>query len=331
MTVGPTTASPGARILGVGAYRPARRVGNDEVSGPIESSDGWIRRHSGIVSRRFAGDDESVVAMGAAAADKALAHAGVQASDVDMVLLASMSYLSQSPAAAPQVAHAIGGFGAAAMDVGAACAGFGYALALADGLVRSGTCRHVVVVGSERMSDVVDPGDRSTAFLFADGAGAVVVGAAREPGIGPVVWGSDGGRHRMIAHSSSWRDLRDDDVPWPTLRMRGPEVFRWVLTEISAACRRALEAAGVAADELAAFIPHQANLRLVEGLAKSLGLPPSVVVARSVITEGNTSAASIPLGLEALLAQGGLPAGGKALLSGFGAGLAHASMVVTLP
>lgn len=329
-----STAQPtpnGAAILGVGAYRPVRVVGNDEICSAIGSSDAWIQQRSGIVTRRFAGPDETIVTMAADAASKALAHAGIPPHHTGAVLLASMSYLYQSPAAAPQVAHAIGATGAAAMDVDAACAGFCHALALADGLVRAGTCEYVVVVGTEKMSDVIDPADRSTAFLFADGAGAVVVGPSPERDISPVVWGSDGSRHLLIAHSASWLDLRDGAATWPTLRMQGPEVFRWVLQEVAPATGRALAAAGLTVEDLCAFVPHQANLRLVHALAKALRLPPAVVVANDVITDGNTSAASIPLALDRLLASGRIPLRGKALLCGFGAGLAHAAMVVTLP
>jgi 3-oxoacyl-[acyl-carrier-protein] synthase III len=322
---------PGAAIRGVGAYRPVRVVGNDEISPPMASSDTWIRQRSGIVSRRFAGANETVLTMASEAASKALAHAGIPPHRVGVVLLASMSYLCQSPAAAPQVARAIGATAAAAMDVDAACAGFCHALALADSLVRAGTCEHVVVIGAEKMSDVIDPADRSTAFLFADGAGAVVVGPSSERDIGPVVWGSDGSRHRLIAHSASWLDLRGGASDWPTLRMAGPEVFRWVLQEIAPVTKQALDASGLTARDLCAFVPHQANLRLVEGLAKALELPSAVFVANDVITDGNTAAASIPLALDRLLASGLVPPHGKALLSGFGAGLTYAAMAVALP
>ncbi|WEH43181.1 beta-ketoacyl-ACP synthase III [Streptomyces sp. AM 2-1-1] len=322
----------GSRILGVGAYRPARVVENDEVAGPIDSSDEWIRRRSGIVSRRFAAPDETVVAMAAAASLKALAQAGVAPSSVDTVLLASMSHREQSPPAAPRIAHLIGARSAGAMDLGAACAGFCHALATADALIRSGSSRNVVVVGSERMSDIVDPTDRGTAFLFGDGAGAVVVGPAAEPGIGPVVWGSEGDRHEAIAHSAPWPAVgaAAGTAP-PTLRMDGPAVFRWAVATVPGAARAALDAAGLAPGDLAAFVPHQANLRIIEGAAAALRLPPHVVVARDIVRAGNTSAASIPLALEELLARGAVPRGGLALLVGFGAGLAHAAQVVALP
>ena len=333
-----TVPVAGSRILGVGAYRPSRVVSNDEAAALIDSSDAWIRRRSGIVSRRYAGAgaDESVVAMAAAASVKALAQAGVTADAVDLVLLATMSHLEQSPAAAPQVAHRIGAASSGALDVGAACAGFCHALALADSLIRAGSVRHVVVVGSERMSDIVDPTDRGTAFLFGDGAGAVVVGPAPVPGIGPVVWGADGERRDAIAHSAPWPALHppeapDVTLPAPALRMDGPAVFRWAVGTVPEVGRQALAAAGLTPGDLAAFIPHQANLRIIEAAATALRLPPEVVVARDVVDSGNTSAASIPLAMERLLAQGAVDSGGLALLVGFGAGLVHAAQVVTLP
>ncbi|WP_249162130.1 beta-ketoacyl-ACP synthase 3 [Actinospica acidithermotolerans] len=326
----PTSA--GSRILGVGAYRPARVVDNDEICRYIDSSDDWIRRRSGIEARRFAGPGESVISMGAAAAAKALERAGLAAELVDTVLVATVSDLEQCPAAAPRVASALGAGGAAAMDVGAACAGFCYALALADSLIRSGNARHVVVVGSEKMTDIVDPADRGTAFLFGDGAGAVLLGPARRPGVGPVVWGSDGDGARLIQHNHTWAELRDDrDLPFPTLRMDGTEVFRWAMQIAPKASREAMQAAGVGAEDIAAFIPHQANGRIIDAVVKAMGLPDTVIVAREVTGFGNTSAASVPLALEDLVNRGDLPSGSKALMVGFGAGLVYAAQVVELP
>lgn len=321
----------GSRITGVGVYRPTRRVTNDELCARLDSSNEWIRRRSGIVTRRFAGADETVIGMAAEAAVKAIAQSGIGPADVGIVLLASMSCLEQTPPAAPRVARLIGARSAAATDVNAACAGFCYALAMADSLVRSGSVGHAVVVGSERMSDIIDPGDRGTAVLFGDGAGAVVVGPSDAPGIGPVVWGSDGARHGLIAHDRSWLDTRDQPVPWPTMRMAGPEVFRWAVREIPGVARLALDAAGITTADLAAFIPHQANARIVDALARALGLSAHTVVARDVVDAGNTSAASIPLAMDGLLSRGTVDRGGPALIAGFGAGLVYAAQVVTLP
>jgi 3-oxoacyl-[acyl-carrier-protein] synthase-3 len=326
-----TATARGSRITGLGVYRPARSVGNAEVCALIDSDDEWVRRRSGIVSRRFAGPDEDVVSMAVTAGQAALADAGLPAASLDAVLVSSMSHLSQSPAAAPQVAHRLGST-AAAMDLNAACAGFCHALAVADSLVRAHTAEHVLVVGSDKMTDIIDPEDRSTAFLFGDGAGAVVVGPSADRGIGPVAWSSDGGGRHLIGHSSSWLDLRDKpDLPWPTMRMAGQEVFRWVTREAPATARAALELAGLTTGDLAAFIPHQANLRMIDKVARDLGLPEHVRVARDAETAGNTSAASIPLAMHRLLDSGAVRSGDSALLVGFGAGLTLAAQVVALP
>ncbi|MEV0135453.1 beta-ketoacyl-ACP synthase 3 [Dactylosporangium sp. NPDC050688] len=321
----------GTRLLGVGAYRPDRVVTNDEVCGPIDSSDEWIRQRSGIVSRRHARPDETVVSMAAAAARDALAFAGVPAARVDTVIVASMSNLQQSPPIAPEIAHRTGAGSAAALDVGAACAGFCHGLAVADALVRAGTSGYTLVIGTERMTDIIDPRDRSTAFLFGDGAGAVLVGPAGLPGIGPVVWGSDGARSGLIAHTDSWLAVRDKPDFWPTMRMAGQEVFRWAIQQVAPTARAAVGAAGLDVADLTAFVPHQANLRIVDKLAAALRLPDTVRVARDVVDTGNTSAASIPLALHAMLTGDAPPPSGPALLTGFGAGLSYAALVVELP
>jgi 3-oxoacyl-[acyl-carrier-protein] synthase III len=331
MEVAGRPARNGSRILGVGACRPARVVGNQEICGPIQSSDAWVRQRSGIISRRFAAPEETVTSMASVAGRKAIAASGIAPKQIDTVLFASMSYLYQSPAAAPQVAHQVGAQASAALDLHAACAGFCYALAVADSLVRARTSEHVLVVGAEKMTDIIDPTDRSTAFLFGDGAGAVVVGPASRPGIGPAVWGSDGSRANLIAHDGSWLVTRDNPGEWPTMRMSGQEIYRWALREIAPIARQALATAGLTAHNLTAFVPHQANLRIIEAIARSLDLPPHVTVARTLVTDGNTSAASIPLALEHLISSGQAIPGGHALLVGFGAGLAYAAQVVTLP
>ncbi|MFI0980771.1 beta-ketoacyl-ACP synthase III [Streptomyces sp. NPDC021093] len=333
MTHGTTApaAPTGARILSVGAYRPAAVVTNEEISGPIDSSDEWIRRHSGIRTRRFAGPEETIPFMAQQAAAKALVEAGIDARQVSVVLLATMSYLYQTPAAAARVAHGLDIEGAA-FDVMSACAGFSTGLALARDMIVAGTAEYVLVIGAERMSDLIDPKDRSTAFLFGDGAGAAVVGPSDDPAdIGPVVWGSDGSRAGLIAQHDSWLDGDGSPGTRPFMVMDGPRVYRWAVTQIPAVARRAMDQAEVAADDLVAFVPHQANLRIIEAIVASLKLPEQVVVARDVVDMANTSAASIPLALERLRAEGHDPGGGAALLVGFGSGLSYAAQVVRLP
>ena len=322
---------PFSRIMSVGGYRPERVVTNAEICEYIDSSDEWIRERSGITERRFAAKDQSVVDMATAAAAKAIERAGLQPEQIGMVLVATVTHAEQLPSAAVEVAARLGTKNAA-MDISAACAGFCYGISLADSMVRAGSATYVLVVGVEKLTDWVDITDRSASFLFADGAGAVVIGPSDVPAIGPTVWGSDGDQKNAINMSQSFMDYRDHGGEiFPVMRMQGQQVFRWAVGEMSKAAKRALEAAKVDADDLDAFIPHQANMRITDAMIKYLGLPSHVPVARDIVTSGNTSAASIPLAMERMLETGEAPHGGTALLIGFGAGLVFASQVVTLP
>ncbi|MFD3523535.1 beta-ketoacyl-ACP synthase 3 [Streptomyces sp. NPDC058653] len=319
-------------VLGVGGYRPRRVVGNEELCVGIDSTPEWIESRSGIRERGFAAPDETLPMMANAAAEKALARAGTAPSEVDLVLVASMSRLVQTPPLAVLVADGLGARGAAAVDVSGACAGFCHALALASDAVVAGSARQVLVVGAERMTDIVDPLDRSVSVLFADGAGAVVVGPSARPGISRVVRGADGRYADALRMSGSWaRFAADPESGRPWMRMDGRRVFRWAMEEVAPAAGRVLREAGLTADGLDAFVPHQANLRMIGLMAERLGLTGRTVVARDVVRAGNTSAASVPLALEALLDSGAVGTGGTALLMGFGAGLNYAGQVVELP
>src|SRR5829696_4909299 len=279
-----------SRLTGLGAYRPVRVVTNAEICRPIDSSDEWIVARSGIRTRRFAGPEETLTEMAAAAGAKALGEAGVRPDSVSLVLVATMSRLQQAPPLAAEVAHRLGAGSAGALDLGAACAGFCYGLSVAAGAVAAGVAEHVLVIGAERMRDIIDPTDRSTAFLFGDGAGAAVVSSADEPGIGPTIWGADGSMAGAIAQDVPWNVGWSDRQASPALRMAGPTVFRWSITTLGPVARQVLAAAGVTATELGAFVPHQANLRIVDALARSLDLPEHVAVAREAGEVGNTSA-----------------------------------------
>ena len=327
-----TAESTNSRILGLGTYRPRRDVSNDEMCEWILSTDEWIETRSGIRNRRFAGPDESLSAMAITAGRRALAHAGVDAAQLDGVVVASMSNLVQTPPLAITVAVGLGAVNAGGFDVSAACAGFCHALAIASDTVRTGDAEYVLVIGVERMTDIVDRTDREIAFLFADGAGAVVVGRSAEPGISPVVRGADQHSLDALRMNTSWAQFRaDPTLPRPAMKMDGRRVFRWAITAMVPAARRMLQRAGLEPDDLTAFIPHQANLRMIEVLATRLGLPPHVAVARDAEFSGNTSAASIPLAMERLLCNGSAEPGGAALLIGFGAGMNYAGQVVLLP
>ena len=329
-TIRTSTGASHARILGVGGYRPSRIVTNEEICEHIDSSDLWIRTRSGIVSRRWATDEETVASMSVAAGGKALADAGVQADQVDCVLVSTVSHLSQTPAIATTIAAELGCGGVAAFDVSAACAGFCYGIELAQSMVRSGSARYVMVIGVERLSDLTDPTDRSTAFLFGDGAGAALVGPSEEPGIGPVVWGSDGTQADVIRQEETWDDaMKAGD--FPHLTMQGGQVFRWASYAMAKVARQALDAAGVNPEDLDAFIPHQANMRITDAMAKALKLPGHVAIARDIAEQGNTSAASIPLAMERMIAAGEVKSGDTALIIGFGAGLVYAAQVIRIP
>jgi 3-oxoacyl-[acyl-carrier-protein] synthase-3 len=219
-----------------------------------------------------------------------------------------------------------------AFDISAACAGFCHGLALASDMIRAGSAKYVLVVGVERLSDITDPADRGTAFIFADGAGAVLVGPSDEPGIGPVVWGSDGEQFGLIRQREDWRDVLAAEKPlMPHLTMQGNAVFRWAAFEMAKVAEAALDRAGVTADDLDLFVPHQANMRITDAMARSLKLPEHVAVARDIAEQGNTSAASIPLALDRMVADGQAKSGDLALFIAFGAGLAYAAQVVKVP
>jgi len=321
-----------SRILGVGGMRGERVVMNDEIVGPINSSDEWIRQRTGIISRRRANPETSLLDMCEAASRDALAAAGVAASDIDVVILGTITWYEQTPAAAGILADRIGATPAAAYDISAACAGYCYGIAQADALVRSGAAKHVLVIGAERMSDIIDPTDRTISFILGDGAGAAVVGASDTPGIGPTVWGADGGQAHLITQTHSWLTFRDGtDTSWPTLRQEGPAVFKWASFKIAEVAKQAIEAAGLEPADIEVFIPHQANMRIIDQMAKQLHLRDDVIVARDIAETGNTSAASVPLATERLLREGQATGGQIALQIGFGAGLAYAAQVVVLP
>ncbi len=326
----PPSGAPHARIIGVGAYRPRRVVANSELVERIDSSDEWIRERSGIATRHWAQSDEDLVTMGVAAAQQALQQASLSPSRVGAVIVATMSHTFQTPSAATLLTHKLGATPAAAFDLGAACAGFPHAVALAGDMVRGGSAEYVLVVGVEKLSEFLNLDDRGTAFIFGDGAGAVVIGPSDTPGIGPTVWGSDGSEWDAIRARDSWISVRDG-APWPYITMAGQKVFRWAVWQMAPIAQQALEKAGVRADQLSAFIPHQANMRIIDSMVKALKLPDHVPVARDVADTANTSAASIPLAMERMLREGSAPSGGLALLIGFGAGLSYAAQVVTLP
>jgi 3-oxoacyl-[acyl-carrier-protein] synthase-3 len=327
-----SVGAPHARILGVGGYRPSRVIPNSEIVDLIDSSDEWIRTRSGIVERRWATPEETVQMMSVAAGRQAIEAAGLEPQQIDCVIVATVSHMLQTPSAATLVADELGTDHPAAFDISAACAGFCHGIAMAADFVRGGSSRHVLVIGVERLSDLTDVRDRGTAFIFADGAGAAVVGPSQTPGIGPVVWGSAGEQAGLITQKKDWLEvLADGDTERPWLTMDGNPVFRWAAFEMAKVAQDALDRAGITAEELDCFVPHQANMRIIDALARTMKLPASVKIARDIATMGNTSAASIPLALERMIEQGEARSGDTALLIAFGAGLVYAAQVVVVP
>jgi 3-oxoacyl-[acyl-carrier-protein] synthase-3 len=325
-----------AAVLGLGSYRPSLVVPNADIVEPIDSSDEWIQQRSGIRQRRWATDEETIQLMSVSASRDALEHAGLSAEQIDCVVVATVSHMLQTPAIATAIAHELGTNQAAAFDISAACAGFCHGIALASDMVRAGSAGHVLVIGVERLSDITDAYDRGTAFLFADGAGAAVVGPSETIGIGPVVWGSDGEQYDLIRQKEDWRDVvGSPEQPgsglFPHLVMEGNAVFRWAAFTMAKVAQQAVDRAGISIDDLDVFVPHQANMRIIDAMARAMKLPERVRIARDIAEQGNTSAASIPLALDRMIAEGDAKSGDTALLVAFGAGLAYAAQVVTVP
>jgi 3-oxoacyl-[acyl-carrier-protein] synthase-3 len=320
-----------SKIYSLGAARGDLTVTNDEIAGPINSSDEWITQRTGIITRKRASKDRSLMDMAVEASNEAIKKAGIAPSEIEAVIFSTITHPYQTPSAAALLAELVGATPAPAFDISAACAGYCYGIAQADSLVRSGVAKYVLVVGGEKLTDFIDPTDRSISFLLGDGAGAAIVGPSDTPGISKSVWGSDGSKWEAVGMTGSLLDFRDGTGAWPTLVQEGQTVFRWAVWEMVKVANQALEAAGITADELNAIVMHQANERIIDEMAKQLALPEHVVVAKDIKTTGNTSAASIPLAMHALLEQGQIKSGDLALQIGFGAGLAFGAQVVVVP
>ncbi|MBU2670611.1 ketoacyl-ACP synthase III [Actinoplanes bogorensis] len=313
----------GTRILAMGHYQPSRVVTNDDLAATIDTNDEWIKSRVGISERRIA-DSETVADMATFAAEKALASSGLTAADIDLVTVATCSSIDRCPNVATRVAARLGINAPAAYDLNTACSGFSYALGTADHAIRAGASRNALVIGAEKLSDVTDWTNRTTAVLFGDGAGAAIVTGVpdgEQPGIGPVLWGSAPEKGDAL-RIEGWQ---------PYIEQDGQTVFRWATTALAPFALEICEKAGIKPSELAAFVPHQANTRIIDGIVKRLGLGPDVVVAKDIVFSGNTSAASVPLALSKLVERREVPSGAPVLLFGFGGGLTYAGQVVRCP
>ena len=343
-----TVPTDGTAVIGLGAHRPDVVVDNEQICQWIDSSDEWIRKRTGIVTRHRAPADVSVVDMALGAANDAINDAGIDASQLGAVIVSTVTHPYQTPSAAADLAHRLGASPAAAYDISAACAGYCYGIGQADALVRSGAAQYVLVVGVEKLSDVIDNHERSISFLLGDGAGAAVIGASDTAGISPSQLGSNGEKWNAVAMDNSLLRMRDaifdaqttgdttrlldpEERLWPTLRQDGQTVFRWAVWEMAKVAKETLEASGLQPEDLTAFVPHQANMRIIDELAKQLKLPEHVLIGRDIVDAGNTSAASIPLALHRLRQENPEISGGYALQIGFGAGLVYGAQVVRIP
>ncbi|SOD72004.1 3-oxoacyl-[acyl-carrier-protein] synthase-3 [Jatrophihabitans sp. GAS493] len=315
----------GARLLGFGAAQPRRAVSATELGAPFERDADWVETRTGIKQLRRIDGDERLLDLAVAAAADALAAAGLAADEIDFVIAATCSVRGGEEPLAPQISAMLAP-SAATYDLNAACSGFCYALSAAEGMIRAGSARYVLIVGAEQMSDLIDPADLGTGIIFGDGAGAAVIGpvTGAQTEIGPVVWGSDGTQRELIAFDEPADESRS------YMRMQGRQVFRWAVENIHRVALQACQRAGVEPSEIDIFVPHQANLRIVDAIATKLGFR-DVVIADDIVNSGNTSAASIPIALTRLVADGRVRSGQLALLIGFGAGLAYAGQVVRMP
>lgn len=317
-----------AKVAGVGHYLPERVVENAEFEASLDTSDEWIRSRSGIERRHFAAEGQTTSDLATRAAKAALADAGLEPSDIDAIVLATSTADLTFPSAATMVQAALGMTKGFAFDVQAVCAGFVYALTNANALIVSGQAKRVLVIGAETFSRIMDWEDRATCVLFGDGAGALVLEASEgdgtnaDRGILSTDLNSDG-RFRDILYVDGGIGSRTTGY----LRMQGKEVFRHAVEKLAATAETAMAKIGLQASELDWVVPHQANIRIIAGTAKKLGLPMDKVVV-TVQDHGNTSAASIPLALSVGRARGQIKPGDLVVTEAIGGGLAWGAVVL---
>ena len=314
-----------AKILGTGSYLPANRVSNEDLAKFVDTSDEWIYTRTGIKNRHIAADDEKTSDLAVQAAKAALADAGVEASEIDLIIVATATPDMQFPATATMVQHKLGVGGCPAFDVQAVCAGFMYAISTANAYIKSGMSKKALVIGAEVFSRIMDWSDRTTCVLFGDGAGAVVLGASDEPGIIHSKLQADGNYLDMLKVPAQMAN--GEIVGSPFLKMDGQAVFKFAVRTLAQAAEDVLHEAGMSADEVDWLVPHQANKRIIDSTAKHLGISMDRVVL-TVQDHGNTSAASIPLAMDTAIKAGQIKRGQTLMLEGIGGGFAWGAVLV---
>ncbi|GAB2554666.1 beta-ketoacyl-ACP synthase III [Kribbella endophytica] len=309
----------GSRVVALGHYQPERVLTNAELATMVDTNDEWIQSRVGIKERRVAAPDEQVDEMAWRAAEKAIANAGLDKAEIDYVVVATCTAIDRSPNIAARVANRLGLGHPAAIDINTACSGFSHAVATADHAIRAGAASKALVIGVEKLTDFTDWTDRTTCVLVGDGAGALVLVASDEPEVGPVVWGSVPEMSDAVRIEGGGKFAQN-----------GQSVFRWTTTQLPTIAKEVCEKSGIAPEDLGGVVLHQANLRIIEPLAKKLGAI-NAVVARDVVESGNTSAASIPIALSKLVERREIPVGAPVLLFGFGGGLSYAGQIIRCP
>jgi 3-oxoacyl-[acyl-carrier-protein] synthase-3 len=314
-----------SRILGTGSYLPEQIRTNADLAKMVETSDEWIVTRTGIRERRIASSEETVAVMGHKAAEHAIEMAGIDKDDIDLILLATSTASHAFPSSACQVQGLLGNKPCPAFDLSAACSGFIFALSVADQYIKTGNAKHVLVIGSDRVSHSCDPEDRATCILFGDGAGAVVLGASEEAGILSTHLGSDGRFGDLLTLAVPQYGDEFSEGTW--LTMAGNEVFKVAVTRLSSLVKETLEANNMDKSELDWLVPHQANLRIISATAKKLAMSMDRVVV-TLDRHGNTSAATVPTALDEAVRDGRIQRGHTLLLEAFGGGFTWGSALV---
>lgn len=313
----------GSRVVSVGHYQPERVLTNADVCEIVDTTDEWITSRVGIKERRIAEKDEKVADLAFKAAEDALANSAYTAADIDLVIVGTTSAMDRTPSTACRVSTRLGITGnPPAMDVNTACSGFGYAVGMADQFIKGGSAKRALVIGAEKLTQFTDWEDRSTCVLFGDGAGAIILEATddTEGVTGPVVWGSIPEMSEVIRIT--------EEIPY--IKQEGQSVYRWTVTSLPPLIRQTIADAGLEPTEIKAFVLHQANLRIIEGISKRLGFDDAII-ANDIIYSGNTSTASIPLALSKMVKERKVQSGDPIVLFGFGGGLTYAGQVIYCP